>query len=79
MMATVDKDAEVFLACRTALTTAGDKLLSRAQEAGVVRPDTSFADVGRMVGGIAGIQTADREQIERILDVALDGLRYTDK
>jgi AcrR family transcriptional regulator len=77
MMATVDKDAEVFLACRTALTTAGDKLLSRAQEAGVVRPDTSFADVGRMVGGIAGIQTADREQIERILDVALDGLRYT--
>jgi hypothetical protein len=42
-----------------------------------VRPDTSFADVGRMVGGIAGIQTADREQIERILDVALDGLRYT--
>jgi AcrR family transcriptional regulator len=77
MMATVDKDAEVFLACRTALTTAGDKLLSRAQEAGVVRPDTDFADVGRMVGGIAGIQTADREQIERILDVALDGLRYT--
>ena len=76
MMATVDKDAEVFLACRTALTTAGDRLLSRAQEAGVVRPDTDFADVGRMVGGIAGIQTADREQIERILDVALDGLRY---
>ena len=79
MMATVDKDAEVFLACRTALTTAGDRLLSRAQEAGVVRPDTDFADVGRMVGGIAGIQTADREQIERILDVALDGLRFTDR
>src|SRR3954447_17160746 len=77
MMATVDKDAEVFLACRTALTTAGDKLLSRAQEAGVVRADTDFADVGRMVGGIAGIQTADREQIDRILDVALDGLRYS--
>jgi AcrR family transcriptional regulator len=77
MMATVDKDAEVFLACRTALTGAGDRLLSRAQEAGVARPDTDFADVGRMVGGIAGIQTADREQIERILDVALDGLRYT--
>ena len=76
-MATVDKDAEVFLSCRTALTTAGDTLLSRAQEAGVVRPDTDFADVGRMVGGIAGIQTADREQIDRILDVALDGLRYS--
>jgi hypothetical protein len=51
-------------------------LLRRAQEAGVVRPDTNFTDVGRMVAGIAGIRTADSGQIERILDVALDGLRY---
>jgi hypothetical protein len=29
-----------------------------------------------MVGGIAGIRTADPGQTERILDVALDGLRY---
>jgi hypothetical protein len=28
-----------------------------------------------MVGGIAAIRTADPGQIERILDVALDGLR----
>jgi hypothetical protein len=52
-------------------------LLARAQEAGVVRPDTSFLDVGRMVAGIASIRTTDPGQIERILDVALDGLRYT--
>jgi AcrR family transcriptional regulator len=77
MMATIDQDAEVFVACRAAITEAGTMLLRRAQEAGVVRPDTNFTDVGRMVAGIAGIRTADSGQIERILDVALDGLRYT--
>jgi AcrR family transcriptional regulator len=77
MMATIDQDAQVFVACRTAITAAGDLLLRRAQEAGVVRPDTNFTDVGRMVAGIAAIRTADPGQIERILDVALDGLRYT--
>jgi AcrR family transcriptional regulator len=76
MMATIDQDAEVFVACRTAITAAGDLLLRRAQEAGVVRPDTNFTDVGRMVAGIAAIRTADPGQIERILDVALDGLRF---
>jgi AcrR family transcriptional regulator len=76
MMATIDQDAEVFVACRTAITEAGNMLLRRAQEAGVVRPDTNFTDVGRMVAGIAGIRTADSGQIERILDVALDGLRH---
>jgi AcrR family transcriptional regulator len=76
MMATIDQDAEVFVACRTAITEAGSMLLRRAQEAGVVRPDTNFTDIGRMVAGIAGIRTADSGQIERILDVALDGLRY---
>jgi AcrR family transcriptional regulator len=76
MMATIDQDAEVFVACRAAITEAGTMLLRRAQEAGVVRPDTNFTDVGRMVAGIAGIRTAEPEQIDRILDVALDGLRY---
>jgi hypothetical protein len=41
-----------------------------------VRADTNFTDVVGMVGGIAKIPSADPEQIERILDVALDGLRY---
>jgi AcrR family transcriptional regulator len=74
-MAAADRDAEVFRASREAITTAGETLLQRAQAAGAVRPDTSFGDVGRMVGGIAAVP-AGPEQIERILDVALDGLRY---
>jgi AcrR family transcriptional regulator len=76
LMAYIDQEADVFRSCRTAITDAGEGLLKRAQEAGAVRPDVTFADVGRMVGGIAVIRAADPEQIERILDVALDGLRY---
>ncbi len=76
MLATMDRDDEVFLACRTAITGAGEMLLRRAQEAGEVRPDATFADVGRMVSGIAAIPSAEAGQVERILDIALDGLRY---
>jgi AcrR family transcriptional regulator len=77
MLNTMDAEAPVFVSCRAAITEAGDMLLQRAQASGDVRPDTSFTDVGRMVAGIASIRTADPGQIERILDVALDGLRYT--
>jgi hypothetical protein len=65
----------VFRASRAAIMGAGEDLLARAQKAGVARPDASFADVGPLLGGIAGIRS-DAEQIERILDIVLDGLRY---
>jgi AcrR family transcriptional regulator len=76
LLAYIDTDAAVFAQCRTAINAAGEPLLARAQRAGVVRPDTNFNDVGRMIGGIAGIRVADPDQIERILELALDGLRY---
>lgn len=75
MLNTIDAEAPVFVACRSAITSAGDMLLQRAQEAGEARKDTNFSDVGRMVSGIASIRTADPGQIDRILDIALDGLR----
>jgi AcrR family transcriptional regulator len=77
MMNTIDAEAPVFVSCRTAITEAGEMLLQRAQGAGEARKDTNFTDVGRMVAGIAAIKATDPEQIDRILDVALDGLRYT--
>jgi AcrR family transcriptional regulator len=76
LFAYIDRDAEVFKTCGGAITTAGESLLKRAQDAGVVRTDTNFTDVGRLVGGISLIKATDPEQIERILEVALDGLRY---
>jgi AcrR family transcriptional regulator len=69
-------DSDVLLTCRTALTRAGTGLIERAQSAGVIRADTSFSDVVRMVAGIAMVPTEDPEQKERLLDLALDGLRY---
>ena len=79
LFALPDHDADVFKRCRTSLFSAGEPLLMRAQEAGSVRPDVSIEEVVQMVGGIAKIQTADPAAIERILGVALDGLRYRDR
>ena len=42
----------------------------------MVRADTNIAEVIQLVGGIAKIQTADPAQRDRLLDMALDGLRY---
>ena len=75
LLNTIDAEAPVFVSCRTAITEAGDMLLQRAQAAGEARKDTNFIDVGRMVAGIASIKTADPGQIERILDMALDGIK----
>ena len=69
-------DSDVLVTCRTALARAGTMLVERAQRAGVVRPDTNFTDVGRLVAGIAMVPSAEPGQQERLLELALDGLRY---
>lgn len=71
----LDPDAELFKACRTTLFDSGEPLLKRAQEAGVVRPDVTIADVIQMVVGIAKIPSGDMKVNERILQIAIDGLR----
>ena len=72
----LDEDATLFQVCRTSLFEAGEPLLKRAQEAGVVRPDVTIGGVIQMVVGIAKIPASDPEQTLHILRVALDGLRY---
>jgi AcrR family transcriptional regulator len=72
----VDRDARVFQTCRAGLFEAGEPLLRRAQEAHVVRADTNLTEIIQMVGGIAKIQTTEPEQIDHILEMALDGLRF---
>ena len=72
----LDTDAELFQACRTYLYSAGEPLLLRAQEAGVVRPDVTIGEVIQLVVGIAKVPSADPAQTEHVLRVALDGLRF---
>jgi AcrR family transcriptional regulator len=71
-----DPSSNVLLTCRTAIVGAGTTLVERAQDAGVVRNDTTFVDIVRMVGAIAMVPTEDPEQKKRLLELALDGLRY---
>ena len=72
----MDMEAPLFKTCRAGLFEAGEPLLRRAQDAGAVRPDVTIADVIQLVAGIGKIPTADQQQIEHILRIALDGLRY---
>jgi AcrR family transcriptional regulator len=75
LMAYLDGEAPVFLQCRQSIVAAGAPLLERARRAGEVRSDAELMDVMRMVGGIATIANAEPGQVDRILAVALDGLR----
>jgi AcrR family transcriptional regulator len=72
-------DAErqaVFAGCRATLYGAGEPLLRRAQDAGIVRSDVTIDEVIRLVAGIAKIPAEDPADVQRVLAVALDGLRY---
>jgi AcrR family transcriptional regulator len=72
----LDGDSTMFIGCRAAILEAGDPLWQRAQAAGVVRPDARLGDVIRMVASIANMPSPEAGQVERVLEVALDGLRY---
>ena len=72
----VDRGAPLFQTCRAALFAAGEPILRRAQEAHEVRADTDLGEIMQMVGGIAKIPASDPGQVNHILRIALDGLRY---
>ncbi|MEU4334223.1 helix-turn-helix domain-containing protein [Micromonospora lupini] len=70
-------DSEIFASCRTEIYAAGEPLMRRAQAAGVVRDDIGFDDVVRLISGLTMAQFPAPEQRDRVLGVALDGLRAT--
>jgi hypothetical protein len=72
----LDTDAELFQVCRGTLFDAGEPLLKAAQNAGVVRDDVEIGEVISLVVGIAKIPNSDPERTERLMRVALDGLRF---
>jgi AcrR family transcriptional regulator len=76
LLSYIELDSNLFHSSRAALYAAGAPLLERAQQAHEVRADTDIAEIIQMVGGIAKIQSTDPQQIDHILGMALDGLRY---
>ncbi len=70
------QDAALFQTCRASLFAAGEPLLRRAQEAGVVRPDVNIAQVMQMVIAIGKTPSGAPGETEHLVRIALDGLRY---
>jgi AcrR family transcriptional regulator len=71
----LDKESDLLPSCRASMYGAGTPLLERAQAAGVARADVAFDDVLHMVNGLAGTTFKDEAQRDRILEIALAGLR----
>jgi AcrR family transcriptional regulator len=71
----MDDESEIFLACRESMYQAGGPLFERAQKAGRARTDINLDDLLRMVAGITATNFLDDAQRDRVLNVALDGVR----
>ncbi|RAY10797.1 TetR family transcriptional regulator [Actinomadura craniellae] len=71
----LNRESEMIRSCRISIHEAGGPLFARAQAAGEARADICFDDVLRMVGGITGGGYTDDAQRERVLNIALDGVR----
>lgn len=75
LTASLGQPSEVFQGCRQLLFAEGEPLLKRAQDAKAVRDDVSIDDVIRLVSGVTMMTFAEEGQMERVVDIALDGLR----
>ncbi len=71
----VNFQSELFQSGRASVHAAGETLLSRAQEAGMARAEVTFDDVLRLIAGVTMVEFVEPGQRERVLGVALDGLR----
>lgn len=75
MREALGQDSAMFRTCRAAMVTACEPLFTRAQAAGAIRADVDFDDVLRMVSGIVAASYVSDEQRDRVLAIALDGLK----
>jgi AcrR family transcriptional regulator len=71
----LNRESEMFRSCREAMYEAGEPLFQRAQAAGEVRGDASFDDLLRLVSGLTSGTYVDDAQRDRVLMIALSGLR----
>ncbi|MBO9578818.1 MAG: TetR/AcrR family transcriptional regulator [Microbacteriaceae bacterium] len=71
----INRESPVLAACRRTMYEAGEPVLRRAQAAGVARDDVAIEDVVRLIAGVAAVQFPDPEQRERVLGLAVDGIR----
>ncbi|WP_434595576.1 TetR/AcrR family transcriptional regulator [Streptomyces sp. A5-4] len=78
LMSASRDDSSALARCSTSMREAGERLLVRAQESGVVRPDVSIGDLMQLTNAIAlAAEQApdDPELADRLLTLTLKGLR----
>jgi AcrR family transcriptional regulator len=77
LLTTLGTDSELLSSCAKQIKGAAESLLTRAQQAGVVRQDVQAGDVMRLVHAvnIATEKAPDPGQADRMLALVLDGLR----
>ena len=75
LLQALNKDSEIFRACKSAMLASALPIFERAQQAGALRARRELDDVLRMVAGMVGSTYADDAQRRRVLNIALDGLR----
>ncbi|MFF4716488.1 TetR/AcrR family transcriptional regulator [Streptomyces eurythermus] len=68
-------ESDIFQTCRESMYAAGGPLLERAQRVGAARTDMDFGDLLRLVAGITATNFEDDAQRDRVLAIALDGVR----
>jgi AcrR family transcriptional regulator len=68
-------DSATLGVCRGLMRGALGRLLSRAQEAGVVRTDVAATDLLRLVHAVAMASESDPDNADHLLTVIFDGLR----
>src|SRR5262249_44835898 len=76
LAADYDAGAPVFSACRDDLLAAAAALLTRAQQAGAVRPDVQPLHLLRISPGVAAPpgRAAHGDEADRLLSIMLGGL-----
>ena len=72
-----EKNPELRSRMRERIDAAFDVVVERAKEAGVVRQDVSGADLTQLVSPICTNASISDEQMRRLINLVLDGLRVT--
>jgi AcrR family transcriptional regulator len=70
-----EKNPDLKVASRERVTAAAEKVLKRAQDAGVARSDINGADLMQLVSPMCTSPTLEPGQGNRLISMILDGLR----
>jgi AcrR family transcriptional regulator len=71
----IGRDSQLITSCWDAMKDATERLMTRAQEAGLLRDDIKPTDVLRLVHGVVIATEQAPEETDRLLGLMLDGLR----